>query len=174
MDYQDLIIDFMEKAAISKEDVPSDSQGRLSRLIQRVKDEYVFNIPGYIIDESEFEKVEDPEKNAKRLYNSVCNAQVEDGVLKGVDLILQNRYVGKKKFPSILLRTCYFDLFEIILDSLKLPTGKHWSLILGSPNIGKSVVSCILSLRPHQGKRPSILPVRTSGSWFSRVSCIVL
>ena len=148
MDYQDLIIDFMEKAVISKEDVPSDPQGRLSSLIQRVKDEYVFNMPGYIIDESEFEKVENPEKNAKRLHLSLCNARIEDGALKGVNLSLHYRGKLPIELPSVFLRTCYFDLFEIILDSQRLPTDKHWNLILGSPNIGKSLfhVFCLYVL----------------------------
>ena len=118
-------------AVVSKEDVPVDPQGRLSRIIQRVKDEYRFDQPDFHVDESKFEKVTDPKAYEKLLYDSLCNAKLVDGALENIEMTLY----GADGYQSVFLRSCYFDLFELILDT---SIYDHYRLILGSPGIGKS------------------------------------
>ena len=124
---------FHESAVVPDEEVPADVDGRLSKVIQRVHEEYHFNLPDYKIDEDDsFKKVECAFE--KEFYDSLCNAKVEGGALKSIDM----HYYGIARCKPVLLRSCYFDMFELILDSLKIPSKSHWHLILGSPGIGKS------------------------------------
>ena len=127
-------MDLLEKSAkISYESLPLDAQERISKVIQRLKEEYKFNQPDYNIDPTKFEKL-GSEAKERILYDSLCKAAIEDGVLKGVDMSV----CGDEGCPPIILRRCYFDLFEVILNSLHIPKDNHWSLILGSSGIGKS------------------------------------
>ena len=125
---------FIDRAPVSNEEVPLDPQGRLARVKQRVKDEYRFNQSDFHIDESSFERVTDPNANEKLLYESLCNSKLVDGTLENIDMTLY----GADGYQSVFLRSCYFDFFELILDSLVMTHSNEYRLILGSPGIGKS------------------------------------
>ena len=131
--YREMVDAFNDSGLVSSEEVPLDPQGRLSRLIQRVKEEYRFDQPDFHVDESKFEKVSDPNANEKLLYDSLCNAMLVDGALEHIEMTLY----GENGYRSVFLRSCYFDLFEIILNSLQI-FDYNRKLILGSPGIGKS------------------------------------
>ena len=115
-------------------DAPFNRKKKLEGIIKRVKKEYAFNMPEYKIDEKFFQKVEDPIAVQRLLFNSLCNAKVVGEALKDIEM----SFYEKDGYRSILLRSCYFDLFELILDSLRIPHDNHRHLILGSPGIGKS------------------------------------
>ena len=137
-------MDLLEKSAeIDSGFSPLTSQGRLSKVIQRLKEEYKFSKPDYKIDSTKFEKLSLDAKE-RVLYDNLCNAVIEDGAIRGVDMT----FCGNDGWTPIILRRCYFDLFEVILNSLHIPAGNHWSLILGSSGIGKSwfLVFCLYVL----------------------------
>ena len=122
-----------ESAEIDNESLPSDPQGRLSKIIQRLKKEYKFNKPKHIIDPRMYKKM-GPKTKERILYDNLYNAKIKDGALKGVDMSI----CGDEGCSPIILRRCYFDLFEIVLNGLHVPKDNHCSLILGSSGIGKS------------------------------------
>ena len=130
-----LMDNFMDSADVPDEEVPVDVEGRLSSLIERVKKEYCFNMPDFFHMSECFEKLYPHRKSrAWLLYESLCNAKVQGGALKEIDM----SFYGERQHRNVFLRSCYFDMFELILDSLKIPSGNYWHLILGSPGIGKS------------------------------------
>ena len=106
----------------------------LEAIIERVKTDYKFNMPDYKVDEKFFQKVEDPVAVQRLLFDSLCKAKVVGEALDNIEL----SFYEKQEYRPILLRSCYFDLFELILDSLRIPQDNHRHLILGSPGIGKS------------------------------------
>ena len=125
-----------EGAVVSDAEETVDVEDRMKKILQRLKEEYKFNMPDYNISkDKKFKKIVDPNDLAKRLYDDLCKAPVDED-LKSIEMEFYGN--GESLTRSILLRSCYFDMFEIILDSLMIPTGKHWHLILGSPGIGKS------------------------------------
>ena len=127
-----LLDDFEASAVIS--DTTFDPKERLEAIIKRVKNEYTFNMPNYKIDKKFFEKVKNREEDARLLFDSLRNAQVVGDAFENIEM----SFYGKAGYRAILLRSCYFDLFELILDSLQIPHDNYWHLILGSPGIGKS------------------------------------
>ena len=122
-------------AVVSKEEVPLDPQGRLARIIERIKKEYQFNKPDLKIDKKIFEKIKDPTSHEKLLFDSLCNAKVKDGALENIEMSLY----GANGYRSVFLRSCHFDIFELLLDTLNLEYNRNNNrLILGSPGIGMS------------------------------------
>ena len=128
----ELIKDWRASAIVSS--APFDPEKRLEAIIKRVKEEYSFDKPEYKVDAKCFEKVEEPDDEERLLFDSLCKTKVVDGALNAIDM----SFYEKQGNRPILLRSCYFDLFELILDSLRIPRDNHRHLILGSPGIGKS------------------------------------
>ena len=126
----------IDGAVITDEELPSDAKNRMKRLIERVKKEYTFSKAGFNVSK-EFELVDDPEAEAKLLFDSLSKAtlKAKECVLKGAFLDI---YDGADNQP-LLLRTAYFDIFELILDGLQIKLPNYHNLVLGSPGIGKSL-----------------------------------
>ena len=129
----EILLDDFEASAVISE-TPFDPKERLEAIIERVRNEYTFNLPEYKVDAKFFEKVEEPDDDERLLFDSLCKAQVVGDAFENIEM----SFYGKAGYRAILLRSCYFDLFELILDSLRIPHDNHWHLILGSPGIGKS------------------------------------
>ena len=127
----------MDGAVVTDEELPLDANRRMIRLIQRVKDEYHFNkMPPDFDVSSEFKLVEVPEAEERILCDSLSTATIEDEecLLKGANL----RIYGAVKNQPLLLRTAYFDIFELILDGLQIDLPNYHNLVIGSPGIGTS------------------------------------
>lgn len=127
----------MDSAVITDEELPSHANNRMTRLIQRVKDEYHFSMiqPDFDVT-SEFDLVNDPFGAARRLIDSLLTATIKNDecILNGAVLDI---YEGSETQP-FLLRTAYFDIFELVLNGLQIPLRNYHNLVLGSPGIGKS------------------------------------
>ena len=126
---------FFESAVVSDAEAPVDVKSRMETILQRLREEYKFNMSEYNIkrEKKVFKKISDPNSKSKRLFDTLCKAPADED-LKSID----TEFYGEGLTRSVLLRSCYFDMFELILDSLKIPSGNNWYLILGSTGIGKS------------------------------------
>ena len=108
-----------DSAVITDEELPSHANSRMARLIERVKSEYRFSKAGFDVSE-EYALVENPKAEERILFDGLSTATIKDEecLLRGDNLNLH--IYGAVHNQPLLLRTAYFDIFELILNGLHI------------------------------------------------------